>query len=149
MSSKLGRIFVPLLQMNMKIRATINIAILLCTVFIGRILFENYVLISSVNQSQQGIVKSHFNNTSKKRRRFFEPIGSDKKQYTCIAIFLCEENTDDDADIQLKNISSIHSKTIHHLADGNIQQGIKTMPYTDSFSYYTNNRYLSLKVIRT
>ncbi|MBC7383530.1 MAG: hypothetical protein H7296_11175 [Bacteroidia bacterium] len=133
----------------MKIRATINIAILLCTVFIGRILFENYFIISSVNTVQHGMVKSHLNSFAKKRRRYFEPTGSGEKKYACIAMYLCEENTDDDADIQLKYITSVHSKTIYPLAPANIQSGINTEHYTSSFSYYTTNRYLSLKVIRT
>src|SRR3954469_5808226 len=78
----------------------INTALLLCTVFIFRILFVNIGIISSQNTKQNNSsVKTHFSTVIKKRKNFEATNNSGNCDYSLVEI--CEEDVDDD--IHLKS----------------------------------------------
>jgi hypothetical protein len=124
----------------------INIAFVLCTVFIFRILFINIGIISSLSTKQHnGFIKAHFSNKMKKRR-YFEPL-SDSKSCDYSLVEICEEGSDNDD--QFKSNPLFFIQVLYSSVAGETENKLKKIsPFCNYLSHTSSERCLIFQVFR-
>ncbi len=126
----------------------IHIALLVCVVFLFRLLFVNIGIISSLNTKQSSAVaKSILSSVMKKRRKNNEAIvNSYAKEYSVIEI--CEEENENDED----NFSKINPFILIgylYSALANKFDSLKSKIPFDFLNYkLSSKKYLAISVLR-
>lgn len=125
----------------------INIAVLICTAFVFRLLFVNIGLVSSLNTSQNKFtIKRHFSTVIKKRRKQLDPVTTcNSNGYSSVEIL--EENTNNEELFKLNAFPLLflfYSKVEHKMKD--VLKRIT--PFNKRYTFSSSNRYLEYRVFR-
>jgi hypothetical protein len=125
----------------------INIAVLICTAFIFRLLFVNIGLVSSLNnRHNNSTINRHFSTIIKKRRKQFEPVATDKSNgYSSVEIL--EEDKDNKELFRLNSFPLLF--LFYSKIEFKIQDILKKItPFNKRFAFNSSHRRLEYRVFR-
>ncbi|MCW3077473.1 MAG: hypothetical protein JWO32_2082 [Bacteroidetes bacterium] len=121
----------------------INTAILICTVFVLRLLIINISAVSSFSNSSVGAnTKKHFSDTYK-RRHLLDP--SADKGARELAIEFCEESDNED---DILKSSSVPVFILHSFFSDTLDSFQCNVPFDFIHDKITSKKYLSISVLR-
>ena len=125
----------------------INIAVLICTAFVFRLLFVNIGLVSGLNTNQnKSTVKRHFSTVIKKRRKQFDPVTTNNCNGYSSVEFL-EEDTDNEELFRLNAFPLLF--LFHSKIELKIKDVLKRItPFNKHFAFNSSNRHLEYRVFR-
>lgn len=124
----------------------INTAILICLVFVFRILFINNGLLAGVGKvPSYNPVQKQFSSVLK--RNTGTDVQDNSKDYDFSALEICEESAGDENPFKLNPFILIH--VFYSPIESKLKDTLKKItPFNKYFSFDSSNRYLEYRVFR-